>query len=46
MAEKRTLAQLCRKMIESARRLRRTHGVVPSLPDPVEFLSKNGHQED
>ena len=45
--EKRTLADLCRKMSVSARNLRHRRGVVSGLPDPAGFLnegvsSKNG----
>jgi MarR family transcriptional regulator, organic hydroperoxide resistance regulator len=40
VAEKRTLAGLCRKVGESARAVRKRHGSVPALPDPHEFLNE------
>ena len=46
-SEKRDLAALCRKMSDSARKLRARRGarrgVTPELPDPSEFLNTNGH---
>ncbi|MEO8458152.1 MAG: MarR family transcriptional regulator [Chloroflexota bacterium] len=47
LEEKRTLAALCRKIADSARKLRKRRGLLSGLPEPAEFLdasvgSKNG----
>jgi DNA-binding MarR family transcriptional regulator len=40
-SEKQTLAQLCRRMSDSARKLRHRRGVVSGLPDPAGFLDED-----
>jgi len=40
LEDKQTLASLCRKVTETARKLRHGRGVVSGLPDPAGFLNE------